>query len=51
MALLHLKYGYNKFLAKCDGWLKPGLTLLTYSHAEAAATYPLLFLQQLLQKA
>ena len=27
------------------------LTLLTYSHAEAAATYPLLFFQQLLQKA
>ena len=30
----------------------PGtLTLLTYPHAEAAATYPLLFFQQLLQKA
>ena len=28
-----------------------GLTLLTYPHAEAAATYPLLFFQQLLQKA
>ena len=27
------------------------LTLLTYPHAEAAATYPLLFFQQLLQKA
>ena len=27
------------------------LTLLTYHHAEAAATYPLLFFQQLLQKA
>ena len=27
------------------------LILLTYPHAEAAATYPLLFFQQLLQKA
>ena len=27
------------------------LTLLTYPHAEAAATYPQLFFQQLLQKA
>ena len=28
-----------------------GLNLLTYPHAEASATYPLLFFQQLLQKA
>ena len=29
MALLHLKYGYNMFLARCDGWLIPGLKTLT----------------------
>ena len=32
MTLLHLKYGYKyKFLARCDGWLIPGLKTLTKS--------------------
>ena len=31
MALLYLKYGYNKFIASCDGWLIPGLKTLTKS--------------------
>ena len=31
MALLHLIYVYNKFLARCDGWLIPGLKTLTKS--------------------
>ena len=29
MAFLYLKYVYNKLLARCDGWLIPGLKTLT----------------------
>ena len=39
----------DSFVALCKAW--SSLTLLTYPHAEAAATYRLLFFQQLLQKA
>ena len=44
---VHFQECYNRDGGYCSNML----TLLTYPHAEAAATYPLLFFQPLLQKA